>query len=255
MNYIVVIPTRMSSSRYPNKPIKKILGLEMISHCYKRVNLVIPKDKIFISSCDNEIREISKKLNANFIYTSNKCKSATERTYEAFKKIKKNMKKKIKIIIMVQGDEPLLIPSSIKSSLNKLKNKKVNIINVLSKPILNKHVMDQNNVKALVNKTNKIIYFSRESIPSNWKKNSLNHQYIQTGIIGFKTDYLIKYFKLRSSKLEDLESIDMNRFIDNNVTLDAIKLNKYTFGVDTHSDLRNATKILKNDIYINKYIK
>ena len=255
MKYVVIIPSRMASSRFPGKPLKKINGMTMLQHCFERVKLSVNKENIYISSCDKEIEDLCHIIDSKFIKTSKKCKSATERTFEAFKKIEKKNNKKINNIVMVQGDEPLLDILSIKKSIKKIEQKNTSIINVLSRPYLLSQVKNKNNVKAVVNKKKEIIYFSRESIPSNWKKNALNFNYIQTGIITFSREALFNYFKFKNSYLEDCESVDMNRFIENGIKIGSVIIDHFTFGVDTKKDLQYASLLMKKDKHSKVYLK
>ena len=255
MKYVVIIPSRMASSRFPGKPLKKINGMTMLQHCFERVKLSVNKENIYISSCDKEIEDLCHNIGSNYIKTSKKCKSATERTFEAFKKIEKKNNIKIDNIVMVQGDEPLLDILSIKKSIKMIQQKNTSIINVLSRPKLLSQVKNKNNVKAVVNKKKEIIYFSRESIPSSWKKNALKFNYIQTGIITFSREALFNYFNLKNSFLEDCESVDMNRFIENGFKIGSVIINHFTFGVDTKKDLDFASLLLKKDKYAKVYIK
>ena len=99
-----------------------------------------------------------------------------------------------------------------------------------------------------------IIYYSREPIPSDWKTESIKNQFIQTGIISFSRSALIDYFKLKKSKLEDLESVDMNRFIDFGLKIHLVISKYFTFGVDSKKDLVRAENILKKDLIAKTYI-
>ena len=253
MNFAAIIPCRMDSSRLPGKPLKKIGEKTMIEHCYYRTLISIPKNNIFITSDNNKIKDMANSLKANFIKTSKKCKSATERTLEAVKKIELIKKKKIKYVLMVQGDEPLLIPSTLSKSLKFISKNDKEIVNVISTFLHKKDFENKNNVKVVINKNKEIIYYSREPIPHNWKNNIYQKKYIQTGIITFKRSALFQFDKIHFSKLEKIESIDMNRAIDLGIKIHAIITNKYTFGVDTLEDLFLAKKMLMKDKVTKNY--
>ena len=83
MKDIVVIPARMGSSRFPGKPLKNILGIPMIEHCYRRACLSERVDEVFVATCDKEIKDYIESIGGNVIMTSNKHKTAATRTEEA----------------------------------------------------------------------------------------------------------------------------------------------------------------------------
>ena len=88
---IGLIPTRLSSTRLPRKPLIKINKLPLIIHTYRRAKLSKKLDDLIICCDDKKILDIAKKYNAKAILTSKKHKNGTERIHEAYKKIKKNL--------------------------------------------------------------------------------------------------------------------------------------------------------------------
>ena len=114
MNVSIVIPARFNSSRYKGKPLVKILGREMILRVADICAKVLDKKNIFIATDSKKISKIVSRAGYNFLMTSKKCLTGTDRVAEAAKKIKS------KIIINVQGDEPAIEPRDI---LKVIKNK------------------------------------------------------------------------------------------------------------------------------------
>ena len=112
---------------------------------------------------------------------------------------------------------------------------------------------DKNNVKVVVKKNNDAIYFSRLPIPSrNYLKNKIKY-YLQSGIIAFRSKYLLEFNRISETYLEKAESVDMNRLIENNINIRMVLTKDITLGIDTKRELLFAEKMLKNDKFINKY--
>ena len=150
MTIAAYIPVRLQSSRLPQKAILKIGNKAMIEHVYENTLKSKLVKYIFIATCDVEIFNLMKKKGANVIMTSRKHKRATDRVFEAYVKTDKKIKKKIKKIVMVQGDDPMLKPQMINEVVksNRVHHEVTNICNTISK----KNSKDPNRVKVVVNK-------------------------------------------------------------------------------------------------------
>jgi 3-deoxy-manno-octulosonate cytidylyltransferase (CMP-KDO synthetase) len=242
----IIIPVRMGSSRFPGKPLCKIKKESMVQRIYNIAVKTKVKD-VYVACCDQEVVNHLKKNKINYVITSKKHKRATERTAEALKKIEQIKKKKFNIIVMIQGDEPMITTNMIRKSLIPFRNRNVEVVNLIC-PIKNKQdVVSVNTVKVVKNKFNEAIFFSRSLIPNNFNKKAVNIFYKQVCIIPFKRNFLVKYVKLEPTKLEIIESIDMLRIIENGYKINLISVKKETFPVDTPQDLKRVKKLLKNE--------
>ena len=94
MNIVGIIPARMGSSRFPNKPMKEILGMPMIGHCFKRAELCSDLDEVYVATCDKEIYDYIKSVKGNVVMTSSSHERASDRVAEAMIKIEESSKKK-----------------------------------------------------------------------------------------------------------------------------------------------------------------
>ena len=101
-NFILIIPARLKSTRYPNKVIKKINKKEVFVHVWEKCLKACKKNKIFVATPDKKIIEICKKKGINYFKTSQNCLTGTDRIIEISKKIKKDF------YINVQADEILV---------------------------------------------------------------------------------------------------------------------------------------------------
>lgn len=254
MNVVAVIPARMGASRFPGKPMAKIHGMPMIGHCYYRTILAIGRNSTYVATCDEEIASYIKEIGGKVIMTSSSHTRATTRSAEAMKLVESIDKIKIDIIVMVQGDEPLIQPKSIKEMLPFFESPNIDIVNIMSKIESYEQFIDKNNVKVVVDKDFNALYFSREPIPSPWKGRKKIPMFMQTGIIAFRRDILLQFNDLQESPLEIIESIDMNRVLENSGSIKMLASNLISFGVDTQLELNEAEDIMRADKTLNKYI-
>jgi len=256
MKIIAVIPARMGSSRFPGKPLANILGMPMIGHCYKRAEMSELIDYVYVATCDQEIYDYISKIAGNVVMTSPLHERACDRAAEAMLKIEEIHNIKTDILLMMQGDEPMVTPQIIESALKPLINNKDEKISNLYKEINSvKEFEDPNEVKVIIDKNGYAIYFSREPIPSR-KKGVLNvPMYKQICTIPFRRNYLLEFNSMKQTDLEIIESIDMNRIVENGGKIKMEYSQDESISVDTKEDLIRVEKEMKNDVLIKSYIK
>ncbi|MCG8572853.1 MAG: 3-deoxy-manno-octulosonate cytidylyltransferase, partial [Spirochaetes bacterium] len=169
-NIIGIIPARMASSRFPGKPMKKIINIPMIGHVYFRSKMSTILKEVYVATCDQEIYDYINSIGGKPIMTADIHERASDRAAEALLKIEKETNKKVDIVVMIQGDEPMLTPEMIDNSIKPLlTDSTINIVNLMANIKTQKEHEDPNEVKVVVNKNNFALYFSREPIPSRKK--------------------------------------------------------------------------------------
>ena len=207
MKKIILIPTRINSSRLPAKALLEIEGKPIIIHTFKRAEMSKLADDIYVCTDSEKIIKVCKYFGAKFIKTKSSHKNGTERIAEAAKKLKLTNKD---IVIDVQGDEPLIKPSDIDKTINFfLKN---NFDIVVPHINLNKK-NNPNIVKILVDNKNNIKWMSRSDLPHFFKSNNLNLKK-HLSIIVFKLNALLEYSKTKMSYFEKIESVELLRAIE-----------------------------------------
>ena len=170
-NTAIVIPARMDSSRFPGKPMKKINGIPMIGHCYYRANMSKLKNSVYVATCDKEISDYIKSIGGNVIMTSHNHQRASERVGEAINIIEKMLKKTIDIVVLYQGDEPMVDPQDILKSIELKKIFRSHIINSYCYINDDEDPTNKNIPKVITNENNDLIYISRALIPNSKKSN------------------------------------------------------------------------------------
>lgn len=253
MTIVNIIPARLASKRFPNKPLAKIAGIPMIGHCYHRGNLVKSVQSTYVATCDDKISNYISSIGGKAIMTSKTHTRACTRTAEAVDIIEKQLDKKIDIVVMIQGDEPLVSPEAIENMVSCFREPEVEIVNLMVKTFDKEFVNDKNNVKVVFDQNYKALYFSREAIPSNYNITNQVAKYVQTGIIAFKRNALLKFDETDETPLEISESVDMNRIIETGGSIKMVETEELTFGVDTPNELDVASKLILKDKFFKFY--
>ncbi|MDP0562395.1 MAG: 3-deoxy-manno-octulosonate cytidylyltransferase [Candidatus Endonucleobacter sp. (ex Gigantidas childressi)] len=248
MNIVSIIPARLGSSRFPRKPMADILGMPMIGHVYKRVKMSKLLNEVYIATCDAEIYDYIMSIGGKAVMTSDCHERCSDRCAEAMLKIEQSEGKKVDIMVMVQGDEPLTFPQMIGEAVKPmLKDKSMVITNLVADLHTLKEFEDPNEVKVVMDKQNNAIYFSREPIPSRKKGVLEVPMKKQVCVIPFTRDFLLKYNEMEATPLEIIESVDMMRIIENGMKVKMIDTEYETKAVDTPEDLDKVVEMMKND--------
>jgi len=254
MNIIGIIPARMASSRFPGKPLKKINGIPMIGHVLYRSKMTDILNDVYVATCDKSIYDYVESIGGKAIMTSDDHERASDRTAEALIKIEELIKGTIDIVVMLQGDEPMIVPEMISKAVEPLiYDEKVQASNLMKEIESIKEWKDPNEVKVVVDKNNNALYFSREPIPSRKKYNDDIIAFKQVCVMPFKREALLEYLALPPMPLEIIESVDMNRFLEHGIKLRMVKTDYKSYSVDTNEDLILVEKAMKNDLLTKKY--
>lgn len=253
MKFIVLIPARYQSTRFPGKPLAKIGGEEMILRVCRRVaETGLP---LAVATDSQEIAECVRNAGFTAVMTSDKHRSGTERVEEAYI----NLKSDADVVINVQGDEPFISPFQIEKLVDVFKNEKTAQIATLARPFEPtagfKALEDPNLVKVVFSNQMKALYFSRSVIPyirgeekEFWPRK--HRYYSHIGIYGYKASVLHEIVGLQPSVIETDESLEQLRWLANGYSINIDISTCPTIGIDTPEDLANAEKYLrglKND--------
>ncbi len=253
MKVIAIIPARMGASRFPGKPMHRILGIPMIGHCFLRVKEADGIDEVYVATCDQVIADYISSIGGIAIMTSVDHTRATDRTAEAMLKIEDLTGQQVDSVIMIQGDEPLIMPSAISEILPHFDDPAVEIVNLMSRLRSRTLFEDKNNVKVVVDRLGNALYFSREPIPSPWRGEEGLPMYQQVGVIAFRRESLIHFNSLQQTQLEIIESIDMNRVLEMGGSIRMVLTDNITLGVDTLAEAKEAAMLLRSDSIYRKY--
>lgn len=249
-DYIVAIPARFASTRFPGKPLVLVGGIPMI----KRVCMqALKSDATKVVACidDERVESVLDGLDkVEVCMTSQDCACGTDRLAQMIEKL--NIEPET-VIVNVQGDEPLINPEHIKQVANLLQTSGCDMATLCFRIDNIKDVFDPNCVKVVFDKDHKALYFSRAPIPyerDNFKKECIDDlefdHYHHIGIYAYKAGTILKYSKMAQTTLEKAESLEQLRLMENGMSIAVdVTLNPPETGVDTQEDLDRINKILE----------
>jgi 3-deoxy-manno-octulosonate cytidylyltransferase (CMP-KDO synthetase) len=241
MSFIVVIPARFGSSRFPGKPLAMIEGKPMIQHVVERANEA-GATRVIVATDDSRIQNVVEGF-ADVCMTSSDHQSGTERIAEV---IQKERIPPASIVVNVQGDEPFIPAENITQVAQNLAQATQCQMATLSTPINSaEDVFNPNIVKVLVNNANESIYFSRSPIPFERERMMTNPTSADTalykrhiGIYAYRAQYVQQYVDYVPSTLEQIESLEQLRAIwyGDKIHCD-VAIAPPPIGIDTPEDL------------------
>jgi 3-deoxy-manno-octulosonate cytidylyltransferase (CMP-KDO synthetase) len=245
MNILALIPARMASSRFPGKPMAKILGKPMIGHVFERVSKCNLLTKTVVATCDQEIFKYIESIGGQAVMTGNHHERASDRCAEALGYIEKEDSIQYDIIVMVQGDEPMTHPNMITEAVTPMLNDpKILVVNLLGDIENIDEFKDRNCIKVVCDQNSNAIYFSREPIPTRKKSDNIPMKK-QVCVIPFKRTFLLEYTELIPTPLEIAESVDMMRVLEYGMNVRMIPTKHQTHAVDTIEDLKKVERLIK----------
>tara|TARA_B100001057_G_scaffold89349_1_gene85540 strand:- start:15951 stop:16688 length:738 start_codon:yes stop_codon:yes gene_type:complete len=237
---IGLIPSRLKSKRLFEKPLIKINGFPIIVHTMKRAMMSKTLDDLYVCTDSEKIANVVQKYGGKFILTSSKHRNGTERIAEAIRKIKK----KTKLIVDIQGDEPTIKPKDI-DEIVKFHKKNLHYDVVIPHFEID-YKNNSNHVKIISDKKGKILYLTRSISPYNFFKKDLK-QKKHLSVISFKKDALLKYTKFNQSYLEKIEGIELLRCIENNQKVGTFRIKTQALSMDVKKDIFAIKKFFKTD--------
>jgi 3-deoxy-manno-octulosonate cytidylyltransferase (CMP-KDO synthetase) len=238
----------MASSRYPGKPLADIHGVPMVGHVAYRVKMCSMVSSTYIATCDQSIMEYAKANGLEAIMTKDTHNRCTDRAAEALLKIEETTGKKVDIVLVIQGDEPMITPDMVSSALSPmLDDPSVNVVNLMEEIRTVEEFEDPNEVKVVVDQNSDAVYFSREPVPSRRKGVLEVPMRKQVCIMPFRRDYLLYFNSLQETPLEVIESIDMLRILEHGEKVRMVPVTQETFSVDTPDDHKKVCAAMVND--------
>jgi 3-deoxy-manno-octulosonate cytidylyltransferase (CMP-KDO synthetase) len=245
---VAIIPARMGSTRFPGKPLAEIHGIPMVGHVYFRTKMCSLLSGTYVATCDQEIYDYVVSIGGKALMTADTHERCSDRTAEAMLKVESETGRRVDVVVMVQGDEPMVTPKMIEQAVSPmLKDSSIQVVNLMAQMRTPKEFEDPNEVKVVVDLYGRALYFSREPIPSRRKGVHDVPMLKQVCVIPFQRDYLLEFNNLPETPLERIESVDMMRVLEHGEDVYMIMTDTESFSVDTPSELERVATLMRED--------
>ncbi len=238
MKSIVIIPSRMASSRFPGKPLEKIDGIPMIQRVWQQA-IASKVGDVYVACSEQEVYDLITAIGGKAILTDPNLPSGTDRIYSAFQKIKNSSE--IEFIINLQGDMPLINPKHIKIVLEPVK--KNYSIGTLATNLKQNEFKNPNVTKVEVDWINSEIGRAKEFFR---KKETINNKTLHhVGIYCYTKNSLQQFVNLPKSKNEISLNLEQYRAMDSGMSIGIVNVAEIPPGIDTKEDLISAENIIR----------
>ncbi len=241
MKTLIIIPSRLSATRLPGKPLLKINGLSIISHVLNKA-IEANIGEVYVATEDQAIVDDITNNGGQAILTSNQHKTGTDRVYEAITKIDKS---NVDLIMNLQGDEPMINVDDIKNLHAQMLQTKSSIGTLASKIEDVTLLKKQNVVKVVTEKSLDISNFPKaKNFVRNLDRQEAN-SYHHLGVYCYKFQALKKFVALNQSSNEIKNKLEQLRALDNNMSINVCLAKESSIGVDTKEDFVAIKKIME----------
>jgi 3-deoxy-manno-octulosonate cytidylyltransferase (CMP-KDO synthetase) len=235
-----IIPARWGSTRFPGKALHPIAGKPLLRHVWERCRRAKKLDRLVIATDDFRIAEAAFDWGAEVAMTSANHGSGTDRIAEVAAKLKG-----FGHVINIQGDEPLIDPKLIERLVRELqRDKKLEMITAAHPFDDASEAQSPHQVKVVLNHTGDALYFSRAAIPFFRDESSRPQYFRHQGIYGYRRDLLLRFVRWTTSPLEQAESLEQLRALENGVRIRVVMTGSGSPGVDTPEDARTMERLM-----------
>ena len=239
MKVLGVIPARYASTRFPGKPLVDIQGKTMIQRVYEQAMKAKSLSKVIVATDDERIFKHVQSFKGEVMMTSDVHLSGTDRCAEVINQLSSQA---FDAVVNIQGDEPFIDPSQIDSVVGVLKRQQFMIATLVKRIYTEGVILNPNIVKVVFSSEGKALYFSRSPIPylrnspvDEWLSKGEFYKHI--GLYAYKSSVLREIALLPPSRLEQLESLEQLRWLENGYAIGIAETDLETIGIDTPEDL------------------
>ncbi|HXH69554.1 MAG TPA: 3-deoxy-manno-octulosonate cytidylyltransferase [Pyrinomonadaceae bacterium] len=255
-NIIAIIPARLASTRLPDKLLLPLAGKPLILWTVEQAKKARNISRVIVASDSKEILRVVEENGDEAVLTSEKHQSGSDRIAEVAENLPENS-----IIVNVQGDEPLISPTTIEKAVNAILQDDSVEMATTCEPIYDaKDFLSSDVVKVVSDENGFALYFSRSPIPFpreavrkhgtlenalREEKDLLSLFRKHTGLYVYRREFLLKYTKLKQTNLEKTEMLEQLRALENGARIKVVKVSENSIGVDTREDFERVEKIIE----------
>lgn len=256
MSVVAIIPARYGSTRLPGKPLADIGGKPMIQHVYESTIKAPGLERVMVATDDRRIERAVQAFGGEVVMTSPRHKSGTDRLAEVARKLKADW------LVNVQGDLPFIRAETIARAVAPMRRNPAVPMGTVCTPIYDPGEWSNPNiVKVLTDRAGFALYFSRAPIPY-VRQDAVDPSgkeivrgatprlfgYRHLGLYVYKRDFLLRFARLRPTALEQIESLEQLRALENGYRIYVAQVDERSIEVDTPEDLRKAAGYLSSRV-------
>ena len=252
---VAIIPARYASTRLPGKPLLPLANIPMIMHVVDRASRARLVGQVIVATDDQRIADAVRHDGAEARLTSSSAASGTDRVAEVAATLGAG------IVVNVQGDEPLIEPSTIDAAIEPLIDDPMLQMSTTSEPIVSvEDVFNPAVVKVVTDSRGFALYFSRSPLPyirpgesqtleaslrfdpallSNYRKHS--------GLYAYRSEFLKEFARMEPSPLERLEALEQLRALENGIKIRVVRVAHRSIGVDTEQDYERVKRMIEEN--------
>jgi 3-deoxy-manno-octulosonate cytidylyltransferase (CMP-KDO synthetase) len=251
---VAIIPARYASTRLPGKPLIEIAGKPMILRVVERVEQAASIDRLIVATDDERVFQVVNGAGVEAVMTSPDHATGTDRLAEVAADLD------AEIIVNIQGDEPLIEPSTIEAAFAPLLADPSLVMSTTCEPIESvEDALKSNVVKVVIDRKGFAICFSRNPIPFP-RAAVLEHGSVSaalraqpellrafnkhTGLYAYRRDFLLTYAKLPPTPLEQSEMLEQMRALEHGYKIKVASVPHRSIGVDTPEDLKLVRRMI-----------
>jgi 3-deoxy-manno-octulosonate cytidylyltransferase (CMP-KDO synthetase) len=240
-----LIPSRLNSTRLPGKALADIEGLPLVVHTAKRAKLAQSLDAVYVCTDSHEIQQACLNHGIESILTTGDYRNGTERIASLVDSINSDF------IIDIQGDEPLINPNHIDIVSSVISSPEFS--HEIALPVLRvPYSVGESVVKVQASLSGRVMTLSRANIPCRYAQTT-HYVTKHLSIIGFTPSVLSRYSTLPPSPFELIESIELLRYLENDISIGTFCLQGDSFSVDIQDDLDTARASMRTDPFRDLY--
>jgi len=237
-DFLLIIPARYNSSRFPGKPLADLCGKSLIRRVWDKCIQAVGAEQVLVATDDEKIQTHCLEQGIQVMMTSSKCLTGTDRVYEVALQLERDF------YINVQGDEPLIEPNDILTVLENARRYKGDIINCMCPIEEERDFLSPNVPKVVTTLDGQLLYMSRAPIPTG-KNFVFKGAMRQVCIYAFPRKAILEFGRQgEKTVVEGIEDIEILRFLEMGSSVRMVEVKGSTLAVDTPSDLERAKTML-----------
>lgn len=256
MSSVIIIPARIGSTRFPQKPLAMIAGKMLIERTWRIAKAVRNNDRVVIATDSHEIKNTAEEFGAEVLLTEEECENGTTRTYLAAQKLGLESE----CMINLQGDAVLTPPWVIEATIDALqRNPELKLATPATQLswdqydqfIASKEAGRASGTLVVFNRNFDALYFSKGIIPFVRNRNENPPPIFRhIGLYGYRLETLKQYVTLPPSPLERMEGLEQLRALENGIPIRVVPVHyqgRTHWSIDNPSDVLIAEGIIMRE--------